>query len=194
MGWVCSAEVQRRLEEIMKQTGKLRLDGVEYATAPGELEDLGELGFGSCGHVFKMRFPRTGHEIAVKRLLHRLEICIVPRNTNSRRVMEKLRFRNEGIAERFLEMPRDRLTLSIRVSRKVNFFGLLCQGFELVDHLALFIRNAVFRGEVIFNIHRDLRTQQVTHMPYGCPDGVTLAQKAPDCARFGWRFNDDELH
>lgn len=36
--------------------------------------------------------------------LHRLEICIVPRNSNSRRVMEKLRFRNEGIAERFLEI------------------------------------------------------------------------------------------
>lgn len=36
--------------------------------------------------------------------LHRLEICIVPRNANSRRVMEKLRFRNEGIAERFLEI------------------------------------------------------------------------------------------
>jgi ribosomal-protein-alanine N-acetyltransferase len=36
--------------------------------------------------------------------LHRLEICIVPRNTNSRRVMDKLRFRNEGVAERFLEI------------------------------------------------------------------------------------------
>lgn len=36
--------------------------------------------------------------------LHRLEICIVPRNTNSRRVMEKLRYRHEGIAERFLEI------------------------------------------------------------------------------------------
>ncbi|HSJ90565.1 MAG TPA: GNAT family protein [Ilumatobacter sp.] len=36
--------------------------------------------------------------------LHRLEICIVPRNTNSRRVMEKLRYRNEGVAERFLEI------------------------------------------------------------------------------------------
>ncbi len=36
--------------------------------------------------------------------LHRLEICIVPRNTNRRRVMDKLRFRNEGIAERFLEI------------------------------------------------------------------------------------------
>jgi len=36
--------------------------------------------------------------------LHRLEICIVPRNTNSRRVVEKLHLRNEGVAERYLEI------------------------------------------------------------------------------------------
>ena len=36
--------------------------------------------------------------------LHRLEICIVPRNTNSRRVVDKLGLRAEGIAERFLEI------------------------------------------------------------------------------------------
>jgi ribosomal-protein-alanine N-acetyltransferase len=36
--------------------------------------------------------------------LHRLEICIVPRNTNSRRVMEKLQIREEGVALRYLEI------------------------------------------------------------------------------------------
>jgi ribosomal-protein-alanine N-acetyltransferase len=36
--------------------------------------------------------------------LHRLEICIIPRNQNSRRVMEKLGIREEGTAERFLEI------------------------------------------------------------------------------------------
>lgn len=36
--------------------------------------------------------------------LHRIEVCIIPRNVNSRRVMEKLHFREEGIAERFLEI------------------------------------------------------------------------------------------
>lgn len=36
--------------------------------------------------------------------LHRIEVCIVPRNTNSRRVMDKLGFRDEGVAERFLEI------------------------------------------------------------------------------------------
>ncbi len=36
--------------------------------------------------------------------LHRLEICIVPRNSNSRRVMEVLALREEGVALRFLEI------------------------------------------------------------------------------------------
>jgi ribosomal-protein-alanine N-acetyltransferase len=36
--------------------------------------------------------------------LHRLEICIIPRNSNSRRVVEKLDIREEGIAQLFLEI------------------------------------------------------------------------------------------
>ena len=36
--------------------------------------------------------------------LHRLEVCIIPRNKNSQRVMEKLEIRQEGIAQRFLEI------------------------------------------------------------------------------------------
>jgi ribosomal-protein-alanine N-acetyltransferase len=36
--------------------------------------------------------------------LHRLQIAIIPRNRNSRRVMEKLRYREEGVALRYLEI------------------------------------------------------------------------------------------
>lgn len=36
--------------------------------------------------------------------LHRIEISIIPRNTASRRVVEKLGLRLEGIAERYLEI------------------------------------------------------------------------------------------
>ena len=44
-------------------------------------------------------------EFAFERLwLHRLEICIVPRNHNSRQVMEKLAIRQEGVAVRLLEI------------------------------------------------------------------------------------------
>ncbi|MGH9137463.1 MAG: GNAT family N-acetyltransferase [Acidimicrobiales bacterium] len=36
--------------------------------------------------------------------LHRLQVAIIPRNHNSRRVMEKLGLRDEGIALRYLEI------------------------------------------------------------------------------------------
>jgi ribosomal-protein-alanine N-acetyltransferase len=36
--------------------------------------------------------------------LHRVQIAIIPRNGNSRRVMEKLEFREEGVALRYLEI------------------------------------------------------------------------------------------
>ncbi|MEZ5342157.1 MAG: GNAT family protein [Acidimicrobiales bacterium] len=36
--------------------------------------------------------------------LHRVQVSIVPRNAASRRVAEKLELRNEGIAERYLEI------------------------------------------------------------------------------------------
>jgi [ribosomal protein S5]-alanine N-acetyltransferase len=36
--------------------------------------------------------------------LHRLQIAIIPRNARSRRVMEKLQYREEGVALRYLEI------------------------------------------------------------------------------------------
>ena len=36
--------------------------------------------------------------------LHRLQIAIIPRNTASRRVVDKLALRQEGVAERYLEI------------------------------------------------------------------------------------------
>ena len=36
--------------------------------------------------------------------LHRMEAAIVPRNTKSRRVADKLALRNEGVAEKFLQI------------------------------------------------------------------------------------------
>lgn len=36
--------------------------------------------------------------------LHRLQVAIIPRNAASRRVVEKLRLRDEGVAQRYLEI------------------------------------------------------------------------------------------
>ncbi len=50
----------------------------------------------ACVVVFKYAFEELR--------LHRLQIAIIPRNTASRRVMEKLRIRDEGVAQRYLEI------------------------------------------------------------------------------------------
>ena len=62
------------------------------------------------GDAASLPFGDGSFDVAVSQFafeeleLHRLEICIVPRNHNSRRVMEKLAIREEGVAERFLEI------------------------------------------------------------------------------------------
>ena len=38
----------------------------KYATEMSDLEPLGELGHGTCGHVVKMRHKKTGAQMAVK--------------------------------------------------------------------------------------------------------------------------------
>ncbi len=58
-----------------------------------------------AGHSYMSEAVVTLAQYAFESLnLHRIEICIIPRNNNSRRVVEKLNIREEGIAERFLEI------------------------------------------------------------------------------------------
>jgi ribosomal-protein-alanine N-acetyltransferase len=58
-----------------------------------------------AGHRYIAEGVVTLAKFAFEQLrLHRLEICIVPRNGNSRRVMEVLSIREEGVALRFLEI------------------------------------------------------------------------------------------
>ena len=58
-----------------------------------------------AGHSYMSEAVAVIAQYAFEELhLHRLEICIIPRNTRSRRVMEKLGIREEGLALRFLEI------------------------------------------------------------------------------------------
>lgn len=42
------------------------LPSQRYQAEINDLENLGEMGSGTCGQVWKMRFRKTGHVIAVK--------------------------------------------------------------------------------------------------------------------------------
>ncbi len=58
-----------------------------------------------AGHAFVAEGVIVLSRFAFEELnLHRIEICIIPRNHRSRRVMEKLAIRDEGVAERYLEI------------------------------------------------------------------------------------------
>lgn len=50
----------------MKRNGILTINQIPYQTEIKELEDLGELGNGTSGHVVKMRHGATSKIIAVK--------------------------------------------------------------------------------------------------------------------------------
>jgi ribosomal-protein-alanine N-acetyltransferase len=58
-----------------------------------------------AGHAYVAEAVVVVVQFAFEQLgLHRVEICIVPRNERSRRVMEKLDIREEGVAQRYLEI------------------------------------------------------------------------------------------
>ncbi|XP_071947450.1 dual specificity mitogen-activated protein kinase kinase 7-like [Antedon mediterranea] len=65
---ITSSEIDKKLEKIMCQTGKLSINGEKYQVTTESLELLGEIGFGSCGHVIKMRHKRTSCIVAVKQM------------------------------------------------------------------------------------------------------------------------------
>ncbi|GCB80770.1 hypothetical protein scyTo_0023238, partial [Scyliorhinus torazame] len=66
--WGNVIEIEQKLQEIMKQTGYLTIGGQRYQAEICDLENLGEIGSGTCGQVWKMRFKKSGHIIAVKQM------------------------------------------------------------------------------------------------------------------------------
>ncbi|CAG9768898.1 unnamed protein product [Ceutorhynchus assimilis] len=63
-----NADTERKLREIMKISGDLKIDDVLYKTDIKDMEHIEELGNGTCGHVVKMRHKPSGKIIAVKQM------------------------------------------------------------------------------------------------------------------------------
>ena len=62
--------------------------------------------------------------------------------------------------------------------------------FQLLHQLALIIRHAVFRFEIILDINAQPGSQQVTHMTNAGLHRIAVAQITADRPRLGRRFND----
>lgn len=72
-----NVETETKLKEIMKISGKLKINNVEYNTDIKDLELIEELGHGTCGHVYKMKHKRSNEIIAVKvKLVLPLEFAV----------------------------------------------------------------------------------------------------------------------
>ncbi|CAN0020129.1 unnamed protein product, partial [Bubo scandiacus] len=64
-----SIEIDQKLQEIMKQTGVPHRGGGSVTRQRSTTwRTWGEIGSGTCGQVWKMRFRKTGHVIAVKQM------------------------------------------------------------------------------------------------------------------------------
>lgn len=63
-----SEKIEQRYGEIMKQAGILTINGQKIESDINELEAVGELGHGTCGHVVKMFHKKTNQVMAVKQM------------------------------------------------------------------------------------------------------------------------------
>ncbi|KAK3739594.1 hypothetical protein QZH41_011221, partial [Actinostola sp. cb2023] len=61
-----SAHIEKKLKEINKQTGILRLGEKKYEFNIDDLEMEDEIGCGTCGQVSKMKHKKSGYVLAVK--------------------------------------------------------------------------------------------------------------------------------
>lgn len=59
---------ESKLKEILKAGNVLTIGGQQYRVDMTDLEKLGDLGSGTCGHVVKMRHRPTGKVLAVKQM------------------------------------------------------------------------------------------------------------------------------
>ncbi|BET01043.1 mitogen-activated protein kinase kinase [Nesidiocoris tenuis] len=65
---VDASEIDAKMKEIMKMSGIISIHGRTYPTDINDMEHLGELGSGTCGHVVKMRHRPSNSIIAVKQM------------------------------------------------------------------------------------------------------------------------------
>uniref|UniRef100_H2ZIH3 mitogen-activated protein kinase kinase n=1 Tax=Ciona savignyi TaxID=51511 RepID=H2ZIH3_CIOSA len=63
-----SEKIDARLQEVIRQTGKLTIDSMVYQASVEQFDNLGQIGSGTCGQVYKMRYQPTRHVMAVKQM------------------------------------------------------------------------------------------------------------------------------
>lgn len=60
------SDSEQRFQKIIEKSGTLKINEQIYRSTLNDMQDLGELGSGTSGHVVKMRHRPSGAIIAVK--------------------------------------------------------------------------------------------------------------------------------
>ncbi len=93
----------------------------------------------------------------------------------------------------FHQVPGDRLALAVGVGGQVNLSVTLRQFFQFLDNFLLLVGDAILRLEVMFDVHRKRRAEQITDVADGGLHRVSLAEEAPHCPGLGGRFHNDQF-
>ena len=104
-----------------------------------------------------------------------------------------LRVQCPGIAEKFDDVPRDRLAFPVRVGREVERLRLLHRPAQGLDVLLVALDGLVVHQEAVVRLHRAVFRDEIAHVPVRGEDLVIGPQVLLDGARLGGRFDDQEV-
>ena len=119
----------------------------------------------------------------IKRFTHRPRGDFVVSHT------EKLIVGNLARQQR-LEVPGDRLSLTVGIGRQIDFFTL-GRGFtELLDKLLALRRHLILGLEIMLKIHPETADGKIPDMPHRGLHGIVSAQDLINGLRLGGRLHD----
>ena len=96
-----------------------------------------------------------------------------------------------ALLEKFIQVPGDRLALTVRVGGQIQGIGLFhCPGYG-VDMFPAALDDLVSHLEVLLRIHGIFLAREIPHMAVGGQRDKIVAEIARHGARLGRRFDDN---
>ena len=95
--------------------------------------------------------------------------------------------------QQILEVPRDRLSLAVRVSCEIDVLTFFCAVAQLLDDGLLACQRAVFRLEIMLDVHAQRALRQIAQMAHAGLDLVVRAKIFPDGLCLRRRLDNDQI-
>ena len=95
--------------------------------------------------------------------------------------------------QQLLQVPRNGLSLAVRVGREVDGAGRLGALFQVGDHVGAILHGQILRREVTVDIDAHRALWQVAQMPHRGHDLIVAAQIFFDCSGLRRRLDDHQI-